>query len=553
MSVSRNSFFFAAGTLLSRISGLFRDTVIAWSFGASPLLDCFLLASRIPNLFREMLAEGALSGAFTKVFTDTAKDSQKEALKLLADVWKLVFIFGSVFCTLGILFAPELLALMSLSGAPLLDSAKNYQTTLNLTRLLFPYLALAMLGSVAMGALHQGDRFFLSAVSPIALNLGYILGATGLSALFVQVLPESVDETFADRRILGLAVGMVLGGVVHAYAQTSGIKGSNLSHLFLGSWRSLWNVKTKKVFQLMLPASIAASTGPLNLFINTNFAMLAGPGAVSWLYYAFHILHLPIGIFAVAIGSALLPAMTRALKDSPSAKTPYEAAELFQNAMELLCWLLTPCFVVFFLNAEQIMAILFQRGRFTSADTIASSQALQAYSLSLVPYGLQKIFQSYLYARERTSYAMKVSIFGLFVNAAACSLLVQRFGHVGLALSSSTTVIFSSIAMGLSIFSDSTLRNQIKIRTFIPYILGALVTSLFASKIATILSHNYILNLSLPSTLSHILILAATGCTTVVCFFAFGCLRFKTSPKQLPSKIRTMMRRNTIPQKGTSL
>ena len=435
--------FFAIGTFLSRVSGLVRESVLGGVFGASLLLDSFLVAFRIPNLFREMLAEGALGSAFTKVYSQVSEVDKKRAMELLVQSIYLFTLVSIVLSALGVLAAPILVKFMSID----LPEGYRNEFVLNatgLTRIVFPFLGIAMLGSIFMGALHQKGSFFTSAVSPICFNLGYIFGALGLAGLFESWNPIWMREYFGEPKIVGLAVGVMIGGtaqlIVQAYACKDKLSGIDFKFLK----RVPWSNDIKDILKLMIPASIAAGAGPINVFINTNFATSLGEGAVSWLSYAFRLLQLPIGLFGVAIGVAVLPTLSRKVAAN-NKKVSADVIHDLQQALGLVAFLMLACFAYLTVNSQSVITLLFKHGAFSLNDSLQTSNALFAYSFGILGYGLIKVLSSFYYAIERTSFAMKTAILGIAFNLLGNFLLVSKFGHVGLAVTSSVTLTLNSL------------------------------------------------------------------------------------------------------------
>ncbi len=523
--------------MISRISGLLRDMVLAGSFGASPLLDWFLVATRIPNLFRDMLAEGALGGAFTKVYSGTYPSDPQRADQLLRDMLRLALLGSIIFCGLGILVAPWLVDLMTLVSQRHGSDPQMIATITSLTRLLFPYLGLTILGAIVAGALHQHNRFFLTAVSPIALNLGYILGATVIAHAFVAALPPEFATSFADRAITGLAIGVLLGGFGHLYIQIRGLHKLGISNLFMRSWQKCWTPDTKHVLRLMLPATIAASTGPINLFISTNFAISAGPGSVSWLYYAFHVLHLPVGVFGVAVGSAALPALSRAVVKNTGTINA-EVARQLQFAMELVLWLMVPSFLVFILSATDIVTVLFQHGDFDTESTVATSAALRAYSFSLFGYGLLKVLTSFYYASERTSFAMKTGLISIILNTIGCWLLVERYGHIGLAMTSSITICANAVFLLIGLTPQKPAFNWREILKMLAFLSAGLCLCLLLGKGLEYSSMLSILTATMPIKISSLITVLANGLIITSVFFMLAVWRFDITANQLWQRLK---------------
>lgn len=539
MSVAKSSFLFAAGTFLSRISGLIRDMVVSGVFGAGALLDAFVVAFRIPNLLREMLAEGALASSFTKVYTSLMEQDRSKAQHLLADCLWLFTLVSCIVCVLGIIFAPQLVGIMTLqvSASERPDFIHNL---IGLTRILFPYLGLMIISSVVMGALHQGGRFFLSAFAPVGFNLGYIAGAWLLASWFDQWNPEWIRRYFGEPQIVGLAVGVLLGGIAQLMMQASTLSKVIFKELPAAFKRRIWNEHTKNVVRLMLPASIAASAGPINVFVNTNFATALGDGAVSWLNFAFRLLQLPIGLFGVATGVAVLPALSRSLAKSAN-KVTEEASRYLQQAGELVGWLMMLCFIYIAINHQVIIQLLFQHGEFSEADSIATSDALYAYSFGVLGYGLIKVFTSFYYAVERTDFAMKVSIFSIFMNFAGNYFLVQKFGHVGLAWTSALT-----LTMNAMILAAGMIPFRVKLdRKGLLRSLACLAAAVAISAVLMSLAVDFLtaMNLSLPLKINAALQILLNGILLVAVFASFAALYLRISPSQGLLKLKQLLGR----------
>lgn len=469
MSLLKSSILFSVGTFFSRLSGLLREAVLGSVFGASYLLDSFLIAFRIPNLFRDMLADGALGTSFTKVYSQLNEIDRARASALIAHSLALFAGVGVLVSSIGILTASSFVDLMTLnlsSGYP--DDFISITTSL--TRILFPFLALSMVSSILMGALHEKGSFFISAVSPICFNLGYILGAWKLSVWFDLYLSEWLGGVFDDLRVIGLAVGVMLGGLSQVVIQLYVIRKS-LAQSFRYLRISIWTKDIEQVLVLMLPAAIAAGSGPINVFVNTNFATSLGEGAVSWLSFAFRLLQLPIGLFGVAVGVVALPALSRIIANSSGVNSL--AIAKLQEALGLVIFFMSACFVVLVVNYDEVIRVLFNYGSFSERDVHQTGRALWGYSFGLFAYGLIKVLTSFYYSIDRTSYAMKVSLIGIIANFIANYLLVDIWGHVGLSLASSVTLSINALMLILGLNNYYRLLNWAKVSLFLIMIGGA--------------------------------------------------------------------------------
>ena len=470
MSVAKGSLLFSIGTFVSRLSGLLRESVIAAVFGATGLLDAFFVAHRIPNMLREMLAEGALGSSFTQRYTAIKAKDPARAKSLVWNMLGLTALVGALVVLLGIALAPWLVKGMTVHGAALSSDWQRNATAL--TRVMFPFIAIMSVTSIISGVLAHAGKFFVSGVSPVALNGGYILGALGLSALSLKYIPESFYDFTGDARLFGLALGTVLGALGQFIWQAS------------AAWKDirprtkiqLWNEDIKSVVAMMGPMIIGASAGQINVLVNTNFATSLQEGAVSWITLAFRVLQLPIGIFGVAVGTAVLPALTRKLAASHG-QIQEEVSKELQNAIELVIWLMTPCMVFLITCSYPIIRLLLEGGKFNEMSVHQTSMALAAYSWGVVPYGLIKVFTAYFYASSRTKWPMYVGFISIGFNFLLNWLFVKQLGHVGLA---ATAALMFSVNTGfliLGLRQDPIKWNKSRLITSLTWVLGAALTS----------------------------------------------------------------------------
>jgi len=449
MSVARSSLLFAIGTLISRFSGVARESVIGAVFGASIFMDAFVVAFRIPNLLRELLAEGALGSSFTKVYSGLCVEDKEAANRLLIQTLQFVVMVTIAVCAFGIFFADDLVALMTL-----LDShdPKFNGITVSLTQLMFPFIGFAAIGAVVQGALYQRGGFFLAGVAPILFNLFSIIGAIWLAPLLRDHLPGEVSDKFGDAGILGLAVGTLLGGAAQSAIQAWGIWKPLLKNHQLIPRQLPWSKDIRKILILMGPMVIAASAGQINVIVNTNFATSLETGAVTWLYFAFRLVQLPIGMFGVAVGAAILPTLTKSITEAHG-KVDVKASREIINAMDLVAWLMIPCTLALVIGSQDLTRVLYEAGQFGERDTNATAIAIEAYSYGLLGYGTLKVMNSYYYATGRTKFPMAISLFSILANYVANALLVKKFGHQGLAFTASVTLTLNSLLLiaGMSV------------------------------------------------------------------------------------------------------
>lgn len=528
-NVVKSSMLFSLGTLCSRISGLVREAVLSYSFGASSRFDAFIIALRLPNLLRDMLAEGALSQAFTKVYSELQLETRERGHDLLLATTKFFFLTSLIISIAGVFFATELVELFTLLAEGERKATLLADATL-LTRIVFPWILLAVLSAVFMGALHQEGKFFHSASAPLLLNLGFIGGALGLARIFPQFDFLPVPPHL--RELCGLAVGVLLGGLLHCLFLLRSLSVAVLSVLRQRGKIFPLSRDLRQVITLMLPMAFASSAAPINAFINTNFAAALEAGAVSWLYYAFRLVHLPVALFGVAVGMALLPALTRDLAGNGFNT---QASQLLQQAIELVLWLLSICFIFVLVNHVYITQLIYQQGNFTITDTYNSSAALLMYSVGLIGYGLMKVLTAVYYAVNRTTFVMKVSFTLIILNIVLNALLVQVLGFRGLALTTALVVTANALLLLLGLGREKISWSWITLRRS----LACLVALLLLGTVAQQLTLLYLENV-LPFTdkLKALAILLVNGILLSLLALLGGFIYLRKNPLHLLRKHR---------------
>lgn len=545
MSVAKNTFLFTAGTILSRVLGLVREAVLAGVFGASQLLDAFFVANRIPNMLREMLAEGALGSSFTQRYAKLKVEDPQRASELVFNMLSLVFCVVGLISCLGIIFSPQIVSLLTLAADE--RSSEFYSNTIFISRFLFPFILVMSLTSVVTGVLHQRGKFFVSAVSPIALNLGYISGALGFSYLFENNYSEFFNSIEVDPKLFGLAFGVMLGGIGQGLWQAIPI----IKELLPKGKISLLNEDTKKVLFMMGPMILGASAGQINVLVNTNFATSLEAGAVSWLSLSFRILQLPIGLFGVAIASVILPSLTKKISQTGSNASKEVGAE-FQNAFELVIWLMAPCMIGIMFAGEDIISVILRGGKFDDHATSMTGQALSAYGIGVVGYGLIKVLTNYFYATGRTKFPMKVSFVSIFLNFAINYYLVGVFGHVGLAYTAASIFTFNALFLLWGVREDGLQINKPRlVKSLFFALLASLITGAGCYFVSKYLGSNEVVleafsflgssALKAKSAALSMLILKAAVVATG--FGVFAALYLRITPKRLLALAKSKARR----------
>jgi len=407
-------------TAISRILGFLRDMIMAWLLGAGLLADAFVVANRIPNLLRRFMAEGAVSVAFVPVFSEVKeKEGIEKAFLMARQIMTLMFYSLVVVVIIGEIAAPALVAIM----APGFISGGGFDTTVHLTRIMFPYILLIGIAVLFMGILNSLGHFAAPAAAPILMNV-FMIGVPVLGYVAYPVFSSPADA---------LAWGVITGGIAQILIQIPPLLKRNVP---LGLTRSFRSSRVKQVMKLVGVAAIGASIYQINVLIGTLLASLLPRGSVSYLYYSNRILELPLGIFAFAVGNVMLPAMSTA-----SARLDSDRFSLLMGRGLLAVLLFTiPATAGCLVLAKPIFTVLFLRGAFTYEDALASSYALQMYALSLWGVGYSRIQTQALYAMQQAKAVVKISWFTLLVNLVFCLVLMPLMNHAGIALASSISV-----------------------------------------------------------------------------------------------------------------
>jgi putative peptidoglycan lipid II flippase len=414
-----------SATLASRILGFARDMIVALAFGAGPVTDAFFVAYRIPNILRRLLAEGALSTAVVPVFTEYAALRSGDELRRLVRATLGIALIALVATTLlGIAAAPWVLRAI----APGFTSDPAQEAlAVQLTRVMFPYLILVGLSALAMGALNAENRFFSSALGPAVSNVGMIAG--------VLLLARHLDPP-----ILALALGVLAGGVGQLLVQAPDLARAGL--LLAPAWEPR-HPALARMARLLVAAVFGLAAVQVMVFVNTLLASLLPAGSISFLYYADRVMEFPLGVFGIALASAALPAMSR----QAAAGDTRALAGTLNFALRVAVYICVPATVGLLVLRTPITRVLFERGRFTPADTLATAQALSGYAVGLVAFAAARISAQAFYAVRRPGIAVRIGAVAIAVNVVAALALMAPLGHAGLAYASSVGAFVNLVAL----------------------------------------------------------------------------------------------------------
>ncbi len=395
-----------------------REQVFAALFGGGSLMDAFTIAFRIPNLLRDLFAEGALSTAFVTTFSKTiALEGEQAAWRLANKIATLSVIALGAITVAGVLFAPWLVSHL----APGFAGAKA-ALTMRLTRIMFPFILLVSLAALAMGMLNARNVFGVPAMASSFFNLGSIAGGVCLGWW--------LDPDFGPRALLGLAVGTLIGGGLQLLVQLPSVR--RIGYVFRPDF--LWRDEgVKAILRLMGPSVIAASTTQVNVLVNSVFASELGNGPTYWLTIAFRLMMLPLGIFGVALSTVALPLLARMVAIGNITAFRSELA----RGMRLAFVMTIPASVGLILLAEPIISVLYQHHRFTAHQTAEAAGALRFYALGLCGYAALKVLVQAFYAIDRRKTPMVVSFIAVGLNLLLNWIFTVHlgWGHRGLAFS----------------------------------------------------------------------------------------------------------------------
>jgi putative peptidoglycan lipid II flippase len=431
--------------MASRMFGLVRELVFAAMFGAGKNLDAFLAAFQIPNLLRDLFAEGALSTAFTTIFAKKIQTEGDESAWQLGRLMlsTMILLLGAT-CLLGVLLSPQLVNATSFGFHAI---PGKYELTVTLTRILFPFILFVSLSAAIMGMLNARFVFGIPALSPLAFNAVSVFVGVGL-AFYMEPQSDWRHPVFTSTALMALAVGALLGGLAQLCFQ--------LPELWRQGFRYRWRLNfsdpgLRAVWHLMWPALITASVVEINILVNGQFASTID-GARSWLSCAFRIVYFPIGMFGVAIATVLLPSVARfsATHDRLSFSRHVE------EALRLSLYLTIPTAVGLFVLAPDIIRLIYERMQFDAAATAHTADALRAYTFGLTGYACNKVLFPCFHALGKPKIPLRISLLAVGFNLILNIILTVGFhlGHVGVASATSGVALLNFVLLAWFLHQD---------------------------------------------------------------------------------------------------
>lgn len=425
----RSTSVVGAMTLLSRISGLVREMAFSRAFGASPLMDAFLVALKIPNLLRRFFAEGAFAQAFVPVISEyRAQRTEEETRELLDRVAGTLGLVLLVVTVLGVLAAPLVIALF----APgFVGDDGRYALARDMLRLTFPYLLFISLTGFAGGILNTYRRFAVPAFTPVLLNLVLIVCAAGLAPRFA-------------RPGLVLAGGVFVAGIVQLAFQIPSLARLKLLPRPRWGWS---DVGVQRIFKLMLPVMFGSSVAQVSLLFDTLIASFLPVGSVSWLYYSDRLMEFPLGVFGIALATVILPSLSEQHVRASAA----EFSNMLDWALRLVALIAVPAALGLVLLAGPVLTTIFFGGKFSDTDVMMAAASLNAYAFGLVGFILVKVLAPGYFARQDSRTPVKIAIRAFILNMALNVVIVLALiwtrvapPHVGLAAATTLSAFFNA-------------------------------------------------------------------------------------------------------------
>jgi putative peptidoglycan lipid II flippase len=420
---------FTVGTLISRIAGLGRESVFAYLFGAGFATDAYQVAFRIPNLLRDLFAESALSAAFVPTFIDNLTHKErKEIWKFASNMFNTMFIFVGIFTILGIIFAPYIVKLIAYGfGA----TAGKQELTVALTRIMFPFLLFVALAAWTMGILNAFRHFFVPAIAPAFFNIFSII---------VPIVSYKFFTAHGMEPILGMAYGVTIGAVFQLLVQLPLLFKKGFQYHF---YINLKDKQLQRVFFLWVPTILGFASYQINFAVNTFLVTFLAERSITYLNYAYRVMHLPAGLFGVAIGSvAVAEFSARASQD-----TLESLKERLRHALKLVTLLTMPIATLFLVLAVPICRIIYQRGKFTPEDTIFTAQALMLYAPGIFASASVRSLAATFYALKDTKTPAFVGLFTVGINFVINVSLMRTLGFRTFPLATSVCAFINLVVL----------------------------------------------------------------------------------------------------------
>ena len=494
-------------TLVSRLVGFVRDILIARFLGASMMADAFFVALRFPNLFRSLFAEGTLNVAFVPILSGIMhSQGEKKARVFARNVFSFLFYVLLIFTVLVEIFMPDFMFVL----APGFDEIEGkLALTTHLSRITFPFLIFVSLVSLLAGMLNAKEKFWAAAFTPTILNL------TMIASLFA--IRPFLNTPYAPA--YALSIGVLLAGVIEFIFLFWHLKKADFLIGLVSPIKALFHLskEVKTLLKKMAPGVLGAGVYQINLFFDTFLVSFVGAGAISWLNYAHHLFQLPVGIIGTAIGTALLPLLSKHIK----AKELEKANIQVSRALELSVAMSTASMAGLMLLSEPIVRILFERGLFSFSDSVHTAWALIVFSIGLPAYMLTKTLSPFFFAKGDTKSPVQIAVFGVFLNALLAIILMQFMGYLGIALATGITVWINAGQYIIRLYKQGEFKIDALCKFRLPRILlSTLLMSLFVFGLKTLFNHCFN-GWQNEASLLSVSLLGILICFALIVFFGF--------------------------------
>lgn len=423
----RSTLVMSSATSLSRVLGLIREQTIAYFFGVSGLTDTFNVAYRIPNLLRDLLAEGSFSSAFVPSFTQALKSNIEEAKELFRSSFWFLLLLTSFFTLLFFVMAPTMVSIFAPEYS---QDPKKFELTTTMLQIMSPFLVLTTIAAILMGVLNTHKLFFIPALAPASFNL------VSISCIWF-LTPYLEREGYIT--IYALAWGVLLGGIFQFGVQIPLFLKQGFDFSFP---QKIFSSKLLGILKRLVPGLVGYSTSQINILINTILATSAAVGSITWLSFAFRLFSFPLGILSVALGSSTLVHFSEYWKADQKDK----AINLFSRSFYFSLLMNAVPFIFITLIPDWLVHLVYERGKFGTHDTYETARALFWYGMGLPFYGLFKNFMPIFYSIDRAKIPMYTGVVSLLINVTYSMVFIDNFGHAALA-QATTLSMFCNIML----------------------------------------------------------------------------------------------------------
>ncbi len=509
--ITRGVRSFTLGTALSRITGLFREMVFAYLYGASTSTDAFQASFRLLDLLRDLFAETTLSSAVIPILTEEKNKGKSNQNILASNIFNLLLIVVGIITILFVIFAPFFVRIIAFGFG---NIPNKFELTAQLARIILPFLLFVAFAAWAMSYLNTENKFFIPSVASAWFNIFSIVVPI---VVYNYLINQGIDPIF------GMAYGVLVGGMIQFGSQIPAlIKNGFRYRLYL----NLNDPALKKVIVLFIPIALGLASSRINVMVDTIMVSFLEERSMTWLHYAFRIMHLPLGLFGIAVGAVALPSLSKLVIEN---KFEEIRSTLFDSLkLVFLLTILSSIFIIFF--SHPITRIIYERGKFNAFDTSATASALIFYIIG-IPFasGLRNVASAF-YALKDSKTPMYVSLGMIGVNVCLNYILMRLMSYRGIALATSISAFLNFILL-FSLLSPKV--GNLKIKELFSFILWISIGSV-ASSFIGIISFNYFNNTFLPNLLIQIIALCIACFFTLIIFY-FYCkfLRIKDATKIL--------------------